>query len=154
MIHIYISFVCCSAAAFNSFDKRHPLCPSRHFVIQDNTSITAPEEKLNEIYITILKNSVSDKYSDQEKEELSNVLKAILGTIVILFSSLPAVSLARLLHIPIEDINQTLDDLYSILEVPKDQNHPIRLHHPSFRDFLLDKQRCRGRKKDYNLYLR
>ena len=71
------------------------------------------------------------------------MLKAILGTIVILFSPLSVVSLARLLYIRKEDIDGTVDDLHSILEVPKDQDHPIRLHHPSFRDFLLDKQRCR-----------
>jgi NACHT domain len=105
--------------------------------------ITAPEDKLNEIYNAILANSVSDEYDDQEKEELYKTLKATLGTIVILFSPLSAVSLARLLDIHKEDIDQRLDDLYSILEVPKDQGHPIRLHHPSFRDFLLDKQRCR-----------
>jgi hypothetical protein len=33
------------------------------------------------------------------------MLKATLGAIVILFSSLSAVSLARLLHIPKEDID-------------------------------------------------
>jgi hypothetical protein len=53
----------------------------------------------NEIYDTILKNSVCVEYVDQEKEDLYGVFKAILGTIVILFSSLSVVSLARLLHI-------------------------------------------------------
>jgi hypothetical protein len=92
--------------------------------------------------MAILNNSISDEYDYREKEELYKILKAILGAIVILFSSLSAVSLARLLHIPKEDIDQILDDLHSILEVPEDQSHPIRLHHPSFRNFLLDKQRC------------
>jgi hypothetical protein len=111
-------------------------------ILQGNASAGPPEEKLNEIYIAIPNNSVSDKYDDQEKEELYGMLKATLGTVVVLFSSLSAVSLARLLHIPQMDIGQTLDDLHSILEVPKDEDHPIRLHHPSFRDFLLNKQRC------------
>jgi hypothetical protein len=101
------------------------------------------EEKLNEMYTAILTNSVSDKYSDQEKEELYKKLKAILGAIVILFSSLSAVSLARLLHIPEQEIGLTLDVLHPFLDVPKDQSRSIRLHHPSFRDFLLDKGRCR-----------
>jgi hypothetical protein len=112
-------------------------------ILHGDISITAPEEKLNEIYNAILANSVSDEYTDQEKEELCRRLKATLGTIVILFSPLSTVSLARLLHIRKEDVDQRLDDLHSILVVPKDQSHPIRLHHPSFRDFLLDKQRCR-----------
>jgi hypothetical protein len=111
-------------------------------LLQGDTSVAAPEEKLDEIYIAILNNSISE-YHDQEKKELYRMLKATLGPIAILFSSLSAVSLARLLHIPEKDIYQTLDDLHSILEVPIDRGQPIRLHHPSFRDFLLDKQRCR-----------
>ena len=112
-------------------------------ILQSDASITAPEERLNEIYITILTNSISDEYDDEEKEEVYKMLKAILGTIIILYSPLSAVSLARLLYIPREDIGRAVDDLHSILVVPEDQCHPIRLHHPSFRDFLLDQQRCR-----------
>src|SRR2546427_226458 len=52
----------------------------------------------------------------------------------------PAVSLANLLHVRGEDIIQTLDDLRSILG--EDRARPIHLHHPSFRDFLLNKDRC------------
>jgi hypothetical protein len=48
------------------------------------------------------------------------MLKATLRTIVILFSPISAVSLARLLYIPKEDIGQTVDDLHSILEVLED----------------------------------
>jgi hypothetical protein len=112
-------------------------------ILQHDTSIVAPEEKLNEIYLAVLTNSISGEYDEQEKIELYRLLKLILGTIVILFSPLPALSLARLLHTPKRDVDQTLDDLHSILEVPKRQDSPIRLHHPSFRDFLLEKQRCR-----------
>jgi len=112
-------------------------------ILQGNTSDAGPEEKLNEIYIAILTSSVSDEFNDREKEDLYEMFKATLGPIVVLFSSLSAISLARLLHISKRDIDHTTDDLHSILDVPKDQDHPIRLHHPSLRDFLLDKQRCR-----------
>jgi NACHT domain len=112
-------------------------------ILRGEASATASEERLNEIYITILTNSICDEYNDEEKEELYKMLKAILGTVVVLFSPLSAASLARLLYIRKEDIDGTVDDLHSILEVPEDQDHPIRLHHPSFRDFLLDKQKCR-----------
>ena len=36
-----------------------------------------------------------------------------------------------------------LRDLPSVLKVPDDQNSPISLLHPSFRDFLLSQERCR-----------
>jgi hypothetical protein len=38
---------------------------------------------------------------------------------------------------------QLLTDLHAILDISKDQIRPLRLHHPSFRDFLLEKERCR-----------
>jgi hypothetical protein len=51
----------------------------------------------------------------------------------------------RFLYVTKKDIDQTLGDLYSILDVLKDQNRPLRLHHPSFRDFLLNNDRCKDR---------
>jgi hypothetical protein len=39
-------------------------------------------------------------------------------------------------------LDQTLHDLHFLLEVLESQEHPIRLLHPSFHDFLLSKQRC------------
>jgi len=50
--------------------------------------------------------------------------------------------LSGLLRIQKEDIDETLEDLHAILDIPKDQIRPLRLHHPSFRDFLLEKERC------------
>jgi hypothetical protein len=93
--------------------------------------------------MTILANSIRDEYNEEEKEEFNKISKEILGTIVILFSSLSPVSLSALLHIPKYTVDLILDDMHSILIVPQDQGHPISLHHPSFRNFLLDKQRCR-----------
>ncbi len=107
-----------------------------------SSAINAPEQHLNEIYITVLKHSVSPEYIDEEKKELYSMLRNVVGSIVILLSPLSAYSLSRLLKIPKEDIDQTLEDLHSVLDVPKNQTLPLRLHHPSFRDFLLNKDRC------------
>lgn len=57
--------------------------------------------------------------------------REILGAIVILLSPLSTISLAKLLHIPKDNVHQTLVDLYSILDIPKNSSYPIRLHHPS-----------------------
>ena len=111
-------------------------------ILQGDTSATAPEKQLNQIYLTVLKSLVRNEYSDQEKEDMYNILREVLGSIATLFAPLTSHSLARLLHVPEEDVNQTLADLHAILVIPKDQSCPIRLHHPSFRDFLLDKDRC------------
>ena len=106
------------------------------------SAVAEPEKHLNEIYITVLTNSISSSFDDEEKEESYSMLRLILGTIVTLFSQLSVYSLSILLCLKEEDVHQTLDDLHSVLDVPKNQSHPLRLHHPSLRDFLLDKKRC------------
>jgi hypothetical protein len=108
------------------------------------SAVIAPEERLDEIYTTVLKHSISPEYTDEEKEESYYMLRQILGAIAVLFSPLSIYSLSSLLRVTKEDVDQTLEDLQSILYVPKDQNHPLRLHHPSFRDFLLNNERCKN----------
>jgi hypothetical protein len=72
------------------------------------------------------------------------MLRQILGSIAVLFSLLSVYSLSRLLRVTKEDISQTLEDLHSVLDISKDQNQPLRLHHPSFRDFLVNNDRCKN----------
>ena len=119
-------------------------------ILQGSGSATiAPEKHLDEIYTTVLKHSIALEYTDEEKEELYGSVREILGSITVLFSQLSVYSLGRLLHVETEDIHQRLEDLHSVLDIPKDQNRPLRLHHPSFRDFLLNNSRC----KDPNFWV-
>jgi hypothetical protein len=111
-------------------------------VLQSNGSITEPEKHLNEIYITVLRHSIPTEFSDKEKEEFCSKLRYMLGSIVVLLSPLSTPSLSTLLDISEEDIEETLEDLHAILDIPKDQIRPLHLHHPSFRDFLLNRDRC------------
>jgi hypothetical protein len=107
-----------------------------------STTINAPEKHLNEIYLTVLRHSISPDYTAEEAEELRYILKSLLGSIVTLFSPLSTQSLSKLVNASQQEVDQTLDDLHAILDIPKDQTCPLRLHHPSFRDFLLKKERC------------
>ena len=104
--------------------------------------VTEPEKCLNEIYLTVLEHSICPNYTDEEKEELCGTLRHILGVIVVLLSPLSAYSLSKLLDVTKQDVDQTLDDLHAILDIPEDHTCSLSLHHPSFRDFLLDKDRC------------
>jgi hypothetical protein len=106
------------------------------------SAVTAPEKHLNEIYLAVLKHSISLDYSEKEKEKAYDMLKHTLGSIVVLLSPLSTSSLSRLLHLLREEVDQTFDDLYAILNIPEDPTRQLRLHHPSFRDFLLNKDRC------------
>ena len=60
-------------------------------------AITILEKYLNEIYLTILKYLISLDYLEEEKEEAYDILKYILGSIVVLFLPLFTSLLSRLL---------------------------------------------------------
>jgi hypothetical protein len=113
-------------------------------MILGSSSITAnaPEKYLNDIYLTVLRNSISLDYTADEVTELCNMLKKFLGSIVTLFSPLSTQALGRLLDTSAQEVDQILDDLHAILDSPKDRTCPLRLHHPSLRDFLLNEERC------------
>ena len=113
-------------------------------ILEGNKDSTlAPEKQLDEIYLTVLKQCINSDFTEVEKDHLYSMLRQILGSMVVLFSPLSADSLCKLLsNVTKEDVDQTLEDLHAILNIPKDQTQPLRLHHPSFRDFLINKKRC------------
>jgi hypothetical protein len=106
-----------------------------------NTPAT-PEEHLNKIYVTVLRNSIQPRYTEQERQRLYSMLRGVLGGIVILFSPLSVKSLSRLLCIAEQQVDRTLKNLHAILNIPNGEAGTLRLHHPSFRDFLLNNDRC------------
>jgi hypothetical protein len=106
-----------------------------------SSAVTEPEKCLNKIYLTVLEHSICPAYTDEEKEELCSTLRHILGSIVVLLSPLSTYSLNRLLYVMKQDVDQTLDDLHTILDILEDQTYLLILHYPSFCDFLLDKDR-------------
>ena len=59
-----------------------------------------------------------------------------------LLSTLSIRSLSKLLQSADDEVEQALEDLHAILDIPEDHAQPLHLHHPSFRDFLLDRKRC------------
>ncbi|CAG8982452.1 hypothetical protein HYALB_00014077, partial [Hymenoscyphus albidus] len=103
-----------------------------------------PEQHLDEIYLTVLQNSIPPTYRALEKEKAYAIRRKVLGSIVVSLSPLSAASLAMVLSVPERVVTRTLEKLQAILEVPNDPTRQLRLHHPSFRDFLLNKDRCRN----------
>jgi hypothetical protein len=68
--------------------------------------------------------------------------RLIVGTIITLLNPLPKASLAKLINLPISNINGILDYLHSVLNIPSDAESPIQLFHLSFHDFLVDQEQC------------
>ena len=113
-------------------------------ILKKDYNSGGPETALDRIYLMVLENAIGNDLSDDEKAEVTHYYRYTLGTIALLFAPLPVVGLGYLLGVEIKEIEQTLADLHSILDVPSGTDRPIRLHHPSFRDFLYDRSRCRN----------
>jgi hypothetical protein len=103
---------------------------------------TTPEDHLDVIYLTILDSSLRSSFTPQDIRDFHSMVKGVLGSIVVLLSPLSVKSLSNLLSKPEKDLTWTMNDLHALLDIPKNAKHTVRLHHPSFRDFLLDPKRC------------
>ncbi|KAI2483639.1 WD40 repeat protein [Pyrenophora tritici-repentis] len=96
--------------------------------------------QLDRTYLPVLDQLLSEQEED-EKETWLQAFQEVVGSVVVLESPLSAVSLARLLQVPQEEIQCRLDSLHSVLSVPDSEDAPIRLLHLSFREFLVDSQK-------------
>jgi hypothetical protein len=65
----------------------------------------------------------------------------VIGTIMVLETSLSVTSLGHLLQLEAADILQALLGIQSILMIPGDDNQHIQLFHTSLRDFLTEQSR-------------
>jgi hypothetical protein len=113
-----------------------------HILLEGSTALATPEEHLNRIYQIVLQNSIRPGYSEQERQRLYSMLKEILGSIVLLLSPLSIEALSKLLNITKHNVDRALKDLHAILDISEHHTRQLRLHHPSFRDFILNKDRC------------
>ncbi|TVY23522.1 Vegetative incompatibility protein HET-E-1, partial [Lachnellula hyalina] len=101
-----------------------------------------PAHKLEEIYTTVLTNSIRGEYDKEETLRLRELFRQVVGPIIISPESLSVLDLAEILGKDVEALNRTLSNLHSVLYVPEAKSLTVRLLHPSFRDFLLDQKRC------------
>jgi len=109
---------------------------SRNITIHES-----PTMELDTLYIQVLEQSLKDVRHEKDKELLAGISRQVVGTIVILFDPLSPMAIARLLNMDGVVVKKRLNHLRSVLEAP-DSQQPVRLLHPSFRDFLLDGKRC------------
>lgn len=132
-----------AATACRFINEGEEFAEGRLVEVLEGTSFDGtPEQHLDQIYLTVLRRSIPNTFRAAEKVQLYARQRKILGSIAILLSPLPAASLAKVIGTSITQVTQTLERLQAILDVPKDIAGFLRLHHPSFRDFLLNKDRC------------
>jgi hypothetical protein len=108
----------------------------------DRDSAASPEQHLNRLYLTVLQKPVQSSYTAQGLTKYYNIMRQILGSIVAMSSPLSVSSLGMLILVPEQRVTRMLKELHAILDIPRGHGQPLRLHHPSFRDFLFSKDRC------------
>lgn len=110
-------------------------------MLQADSASHSSTKELDEMYKMILSNLIIEG-QDEDNNDVARLFKLTVGSIIILFDSLSAPALTELLAVLPDEMNATLEPLHSVLNVPEDKASPIQLFHLSFRDFLLDKNRC------------
>lgn len=96
--------------------------------------------KLDATYLPVL-DQLLVGVTISERRDLVEEFRQVIGSIIILASPLSATSLDRLLGVPEGTVDSRTDLLHSVLSVPSCPDHPIRLLHLSFRDFLVDTEK-------------
>lgn len=116
-------------------------------ILEHDTS----KSKLDATYLPVLSQLLVG-LSGPEKLKVAERFKQVVGSIVTLASPLSITSLAHLLAVSSDAIEDQLDFLHSVLSIPSDPSMPVRLLHLSFRDFLIDPEK-RGDQDKYPFWV-
>jgi NACHT domain len=139
-LFIYAATIC------RFVDRRHP--EKQLSIILQCIGSNPPTPRLSltgsldVMYSQILKASIYKNYDEEEREEQLDLFRRVVGSIAILLDTLPTNALASLVDLPTRDMDDILKEVQAVLDVPDSIDMPIRMLHPSFRDFLLNKKRC------------
>jgi hypothetical protein len=107
-------------------------------VLKYQTSSQA--SKLDTTYLPVLNQLLFGLTTSEKRSVLEN-FQQVIGSIIILISPLSANSLDRLLEVDEGTVEDRTDLLHSVLSIPSCPDHPIRLFHLSFRDFLVNDEK-------------
>ncbi|OTA93801.1 hypothetical protein M434DRAFT_30643 [Hypoxylon sp. CO27-5] len=114
-----------------------------HQVLEGRPNEKSPPFLLSQIYSTVLDFYTRDWTEDEKQED--HELKEILRLIVVLFKPLPICSLAKFTksRISAPRVQECLENIRSVVDLPQDPKSPVSLVHLSFHEFLLDEKRCK-----------
>jgi hypothetical protein len=138
-LFIYVATACRFLKDSMFPDESFPL------VLHGDFGDSSPLERLDQIYTQVLKSSIwrnCHEGNKKERKERSDLFRQVIGPLIILFDPLSSAALSTVLGLQSKKTKVLLELLHSVLNVPESLVAPVRLLHPSFRDFLLDKQRC------------
>ena len=134
------------AATVVKFVKEIDLPTERLSVITLLPESTAEEGRsgIDQLYTTVLEQAFLGVCGHISQQYLR--LRAVVGTILLIFNPLSIEGLSELLGYGAHRIRTTIRPLHSLLLVPESAEDPIRVFHKSFPDFLLDPDRCQDKR--------
>lgn len=94
--------------------------------------------RMDKTYLPILTRLLDDQEDHElEQQQLLQEFQDIIGVIILLAVPLSINTLSMFLGIEVDKISNQLASFQSVLSIPEDRDHPIRVLHSSFRDFLV-----------------
>ena len=142
-LFIFAETVC----RFVDVDSRLDPCRRLEEVCMGAAAASTALSSLDEMYRLALVASLRNIPKDSV-EEVANTQRMTVGCIVLLFDGLPLTGLQDLLFGATSPktfrIKDLIKPLSSVLRVPTDPHLPVTILHQSFRDFLVDENRCKG----------
>lgn len=106
-----------------------------HHIMEFNTK---SEGHVEDLYRSILAQIMETIPIRANRGRFTNEFQKIVGSVILLASPLSASALSTLLAFGENEIYSQLNSLSSVLDF-QSPDTPVKLFHPSFRDFLLDK---------------
>jgi hypothetical protein len=91
----------------------------------------SPYEQLDRFYQRVIEHAFAKTAAENTIERF----RTVMGAVTLLYDTLPACVLERLLHIDNHEICMVLSGFHSLIIVPDDDGD-IHLFHPLFRDFM------------------
>ncbi|RKK81967.1 hypothetical protein BFJ68_g17582 [Fusarium oxysporum] len=95
--------------------------------------------QLDRTYGPVLRSLITD-VSEDDKKQITKDFKMIVGSIAILANPLSVWALSQLLEVDPEMVDNRLDTLHSVLNIPLTRKAPVRLLHLSFRNYLITQE--------------
>ena len=99
-----------------------------------------PYTAIDSLYLQVLTKVIPQDEAIQKQVEKRNA--KVIRVIVTLREPLPVAALSTFAGITLIEIQNALDSLQSVIFVPSLPNVPPRIFHPSFIDFITNKERC------------
>ena len=110
-------------------------------VLRYQTNFIGQMSDLERTYLPVLSQLIAGAEEGHEKDKVCRDFREIVGSIVLLAHPLSMFPLAKLLNITKHKLDHQLHLLHSVLSILSNPNAPVQLFQPSFRDFLIQKQK-------------